>query len=296
MNGEKNILAKLRRRLRSARGTVFLEFAVVAPMAVGLVVFAADFTSILFAEQQTEICARATADIESHMNHFMPVNATPAQLRMDGPGRVAKTMVKPYLAEVLGLDGAKAGAFVYCKGETKPVPGIAHMFSYVNGFFDGTVFKNTKLGIVGNIFGRIFGGALSLITLGTHAYLLEIPAHDRLVRMSVSVRVPTLMPRRLYAFFSCPGADRREGVHAPWSLVAQFRNPYPDEQVTTNGVKVARGAQWTMEPDFSLRERYYCTMPLLDTVPVPPRTFVMKMSSVFGKSVPQQGGSGKGTK
>ena len=51
MNEERKMMGRIRRRIESARASVMLEFAFVAPLAVAVAVFAADFTRILRTEQ-----------------------------------------------------------------------------------------------------------------------------------------------------------------------------------------------------------------------------------------------------
>ena len=103
---EEKTLRCLRRRLGSARASVMLEFAFVAPLAVSLVVFAADFTRILRTEQQLEIATRLAADVEAHMADYYANGKS--------PGAAAKNVGKYYLADVAqGVDG---GGDDYVKG------------------------------------------------------------------------------------------------------------------------------------------------------------------------------------
>ena len=273
------IWTRLKRRLKSARGTVYFEFAVVSPLALSLVLFAHDFTKILYAEQQLEICSRALADIESHMNHYRVVKASGYELEQDGPCTVSKKMVKGYFAEVLDMPEAKAAGWVYCKGESLPVPGLSRLFMYAHDFLDGRQFdpKDFK-GVLFNFLGKIVGGALMFVTLGTHVYITDLPTHDRMVRMTVSARVPTLLPRKVYSFLASRTNDPDDSD--AWALVVPYRTPIEGGDDTTTGWA------WDKKPIPGVRRRAYCTMPSFDTVTVAPNTFVSTMRSWFGKWVP----------
>ena len=273
---EGRIWRRLKRRLKSARGTVYFEFAVVSPLALSLVLFAHDFTSILFAEQQLEVCSRALADVESHMHHYRAVKAVGYELERDGPCSVSKTMLKPYFAEVIGMPESKASSWVYCKGESLPVPGLSRLFMYAHDFLEGRQFDRKGFkGVLFNFLGKLLGDALMIVTLGTHVYVTELPTHDRMVRMTVSARVPTLLPRRMYDFLSC-----RTNDPDAWVLTVPYRTPIEDEDDVTTGWA------WNKKPIPGVRRRAYCTMPSFDTVTVAPNTFVSKMRSWFGKWVP----------
>ena len=78
VKSEGDMLRRLRRRLESTRATVMLEFAFVAPLAVAVAVFAADFTRILRTEQQLEIASRLAADVEAHMADYYGNGKTPS--------------------------------------------------------------------------------------------------------------------------------------------------------------------------------------------------------------------------
>lgn len=286
-NGDARIWARLKRRLKSARGTVYFEFAVVSPLALSLVLFAHDFTKILFAEQQLEICSRVLADIESHMNHYRVVKANGYELEQDGPCTVSKSMIKPYFAEVLDMSEAKAADWVYCKGESLPVPGLSHLFMYAHDFLDGRQFDKDLKGVLLNFLGKLLGDLLTIVTLGTHVYITELPTHDRMVRMTVSARVPTLLPRKVYSFFSCKANDPDA-----WILTVPYRTPIEGEDDKTTGWA------WSKNLIPGVRRRAYCTMPSFDTVTVAPNTFVSMMRGWFGKWVPsgawpQDTGGGK---
>lgn len=271
MNAEERIGMKLKRRLGSPRATVFLEFSVVAPFAMALILFAHDFTSILYAEQQLEIGARAAADIESHLNHYFPSKNE----KDTGPHKITKRFVKPYLAQAIGLaDNAKAAQStavckdIFIKGDSSPVPGVGKIFTTFQNILDGSAFSGGS-GVAATVFrllSSILGTILNILTLGTHVYFTEIPLHDRMVSMSVSARVPTIMPRRVYDFFSARPVKAGE-LGADKALVVQAR--YVIDEKSVWGRK--------NEPDLTRRVRSYCVMPVIDTMPVAPFTVVRKL-------------------
>ena len=290
MNAEERIGRKLKRRLGSPRATVFLEFAVVAPFAMALILFAHDFTSILYAEQQLEIGARAAADIESHLNHYFPGKSATDK----GPHKITKGYVKPYLAQAIGLAddarGAQSSAVcrdIFIKGDSAPVPGLPWVFTWVRDFLEGD-HSRKSLGFgddatvkVFNIVGSILGPFVNIITLGTYVYFTEIPAHDRTVSMSVSAKVPTILPRRVYDFFSARPVKAGERG-ADKALVVQSRYKIEKE----DGF-----CFYYLSKPINLilteRVRSYCVMPAIDTVPVAPFTLVRKFRGAL-KWVPSK--------
>ena len=105
------MMKRLRRRLESTRATVMLEFAFVAPLAVAVAVFAADFTRILRTEQQLEIASRLAADVEAHMADYYGKGACPSSQ--------AKSVAKYYLVDVAHV--AKGVGDVYIKGSSNVI-------------------------------------------------------------------------------------------------------------------------------------------------------------------------------
>lgn len=276
MNGDEQIGKRILRRLKSARASVFLEFAVVAPFAMSLILFAHDLTSILYAEQQLEIGSRALADIESHMNHTERggENQPP-----EGPGSASKSIVKDYLVRVLGLPGY--ANFVYVKGKATPTPGVPQVMEHVHNLFTGKIAKTeTPSGAVWNFLGSVLGTIVKVITLGTDVYLFEVPRGDRMVKMTCSARVPTMLPRGVYSFWSAANQEHdvtTTGI--PKAMLVQYRHPL-------QGGDKSFQWEWNLKPDPVNRERYYCAMPMFDTATIAPNTFVRKVRSWFKKWIP----------
>lgn len=276
MNDER-IMTRLLRRLKSGRASVFLEFAVIAPFVMSLVLFAHDFTSILYAEQQLEIGSRALADIESHMNHTDRGGSSGVPV---GPGRASKVIVKKYLVKVLGVP--RYDDFVYVKGSASPTPGAPQIFEHIHDFFTGNIAgKDSPGGPIWNFLGTILGGIVKIVTLGTDVYLFEVPRGDRMVKMTCSARIPTLLPRGVYDFWSAPDQSRGgvDTTAVPKAMVIQYRYPIDADTQSFSWA-------WGNKPHLDERERYYCTMPMFDTAALAPNTFVRKVRSWFAKWIP----------
>lgn len=272
---DETLINRLTRRLKSARGTVFLEFAFLAPLAMALMLFAYDFTTILYCEQQLEIGSRAFADIESHIYHGdrKDVGGT----KPVGPGKASKEMVKIYLQKTLGL---RRYGDVYVKGNAKPTPGAAQLFTHIHNIFTGEIIKESVPGgIIWKFLLKILGGILKIVTLGTEVYLTHTPCGDRMVRMTCSARVPTFLPRGVYDFWSAPKYVQEDLKGHPKALVMQTRYKLDGEGKSFSWA-------WNWKPVLDERFRYYCTMPACDTQPVAPKTFVRRVRSWFGKWVP----------
>ena len=130
---DENYLKRLWRRIKNPRGTVFVEFAVMAPLGIMLMCFAFDFQRILRTEQQLEIAARAMCDLETHYAKCSyDGNATPQTF----PRPSAKKKIKTYLAYAMDMDSTAANRF-FCKAECKAVPGIPSLLSPVLKYLDG---------------------------------------------------------------------------------------------------------------------------------------------------------------
>ena len=152
MKSEDDILRRLKRRLESTRATVMLEFAFVAPLAVAVAVFAADFTRILRTEQQLEIASRLAADVEAHMADYYGNSASPSS--------AAKTVAKRYLVDVANVS-AKVGD-VYIKGSCTIVKNpITYIIDWLNKFMKGQQYKEDNVFL--NLIGKVLGGLMNFI-------------------------------------------------------------------------------------------------------------------------------------
>ncbi len=244
---EKALWRLVRRRLRSTRATAYIEFAVMVPIFLFALLFAADFTRVLYVEQQVEIATRALCDVESHLR--------PGARAC--PGQPAKRVVRKYLAEALAKEGivsrgGSAEGGVYCKGEVYRQRGPIHdVLNKVIDAFNGNV-ENKFFAIMGKVFGSI----IDFVTLRTTRYVTEVFPTDKVVKATVSVYVQPTFPFHPFTLFGRHTASRSMLVPA----VAPRGGDSKDERV-----------------------RYYCHMPSMDTAPLAPTTLVRKLTKVFGK-------------
>lgn len=252
MNGEwtRIFTNPLMRRLASARGSAYVEFAVLVPIFLFAFLFAADFTRVLYAEQQVEIATRALCDIEAHL--IPGARDDKAKGAGSGcPGWPGKTVVRDYLAEVLEKEGATKNR-VYCKGSFELQRGFAH--NIVNDILD-LLKGETETNKFVDIMGKILGGVVNVLTLQTFRYLEDVFPTDKVVRTAVSVYIQPFSPSTAYTLF---------GRHGDAMLIP------------TAAPRRKGGA---LVPD--QRVRAYCYMPSLDTKALAPSTLVRKLTKVF---------------
>lgn len=259
-------MERLKRRLRSTRGTAYLEFCVFAPIILFAFLFAADFTRVLYVEQQVEIASRMLCDIECHLR---PGDRDKDGVKNSGcPGRPAKRVVRAYLASALGHEGlfSQAGDCansVYCRGSYGTQMGPLHKLHE----FITKILKNQHE--IDNLFFRIlakvFGGFIKILTLGTVAYLTDYVETDKVVKTSVSVLIQPVAP-----FADCRlfGLHDTEGV-----MLIPAAAPRLGDKVFSYNRPLSK----------TERVRYYCHMPSLDTLPLAPFTFVRRLTKVFGR-------------
>ncbi len=264
---DEKIFERLLRRIRSPRGTVFLEFAMFAPLAVILMCFAFDFTRILRVEQQLEIGARAMADLETHWAKMSYDGSPPAQTF---PRMKSKKLVKTYLAST--IPGLQPGNF-YCKAFADYVPGIQKPIGYILDFINGTTAEGTHW--VLKLISKILKAALNIFTLKTHQYFTAIVPRDRQLKVSFSATMPTLLPRRFYNVlgFASPTPVKTDTGLATISQLRQKVN------------YSATPGQSTLNPNE--RERFYCVMPVMDSAVQPPVTYARQIKGVFNKYIPE---------
>ena len=265
-NVERRVKERLKRRLRSTRGTAYLEFCVFAPIILFTFLFAADFTRVLYVEQQVEIASRILCDIECHLR---PGARDTNGVKNSGcPGRPGKMVVRKYLSEALAKEGLfsnggdPAGS-VYCKGsyfnQVGPLHKLHELITRVINHQEEI--KNLFFRILATIFGTF----VKVITLGTVAYATDYVETDKVVKTSVSVLIQPVAP-----FADC-----------------RFFGRYDDEGVMLIPAAAARlgGNVFNYNRPLSKTERlrYYWHMPSLDTLPLAPFTCVRRLTKVFGK-------------
>lgn len=273
MKSEEDILRRLKRRLRSARASVMLEFAFVAPLAVVAALFAADFTRILRTEQQLEIATRLAADVEAHMaNHFAKQgdandggqNASSAG-KNTVPCTATKSIAKSYLVEIAQI--TPDTKYVYMKGMDEVVKNpVSVAIDAINKFLTQEIDFGSGKGVqvFVDLFGKILHGAMNLVTFRTLNYVTDVVPHDREVKISMAAYIPTILPKGAYSGFSVQ--DRENSMIG----VASF--------APTMNMSAAATA-WSMTFVTNERHRVYCYMPVMDSVPVAPVTYVRKFKS-----------------
>ena len=257
-----DILKRLKRRLESARGSVLLEFALVAPLAITVICFAADFTRILRTEQQLEIATRVMADVESHMVDYAK--------RLDAlktPTWQAKSVGKFYMRDIAKV--VQSTDDVLVKGKVATTRNllsvaIADLNDMLNGnFFDSSPVLNLLLKIVGTV--------ANFLTFRTLDYLTNIAPRDREVGITSTAEIPTLLPGFCYSWW---GSTSRK--QAPIGI-GQFA---PDRKKTGTPATA-----WSSDLDIvsNKRHRVYCHMPIIDTASIAPQTYVRHVKSWFSK-------------
>ena len=232
MNGESDILKAIKRRLCGERATVMLEFAFVAPLVLIVAIYSADTMRILRTEQQLEIATRLAADVEAHMANYYGNGKTPSS--------ATKNVAKRYLVDVAHV--VENVGDVYIKGDSYVVKNLLSVaVDWINRFMKGQACGD------------------------------DIVPHDRVVKISTAVYIPTILPSAAYAAISLP---KRGGGGGGRIGVGQFT---PDLE----GGKAATA--WNLKLNAKKRHRVYCYMPVIDSVPVAPETYVRKFKSWCAK-------------
>ena len=262
MTGDETIVKRLKRRLVSARASVMLEFALVAPLVITVAIFSADFTRILRTEQQLEIAARLMADVEAHMADYHG--------KTDSPSSETKTIGKQYLVDYAQI--APSIDQIYVKGSCDTIKNpISVAVAWIDKFFKGQAFPDGG-GSVGkffvNVLGTILGGIANFVSFRTIRYLTDVVPHDREVKVSCAAYIPTILPGAAYKTFSLPTrADDKIGV-------AQFTPDLEGDVADT---------AWGLKINAAKRHRVYCYMPVIDSAPVAPETYVRVFKSWCSK-------------
>lgn len=266
MTGEDAIIwQRMVRRLRSARASVMFEFALVAPLVIIVGVFAADFTRILRTEQQLEIAARLGADVEAHMADYYGSGKCPSDR--------TKSIAKCYLADVAHVAQNKN---IFMKGSVKvtgnPVSYLANgLMKFMSGEgwgSDNWFFK---------LLGMILGSLANFFSFGTSSYITDVLPHDRQAEVSMAAYIPTIVRAKSYEWLGIAHAGRKmpNGREAPNLIgVGQF-------EYDLDGDALAGVGTLTLNP--LARHRVYCVMPVMDSVPIAPETYIRKVMTFFQK-------------
>lgn len=254
---ERSIANRLRRRLGGERATVMLEFAFMAPLVILTTAFAADFTRILRTEQQLEIATRLAADVEAHKADYYSKAATPSS--------EAKTVSKMYLVNVAQV--ATSIKKVYLKGGYDTIKNpISFAVGKVNDFMNGKAFSDSNVFL--NIIGKILGGLMNFITFRTVNYVTDVIPHDKEIWISSAAYIPTVLPSSAYKWLGIAGHQQGEIGMA---------------QMTTDLEGGNAATAWSLKLNPKKRHRVYCYMPVIDSVPLAPQTYVRIVKSWCAK-------------
>jgi hypothetical protein len=236
------------------RATVMLEFAFVAPLVAAVALFATDFTRILRTEQQLEIANRLAADVEAHVADYNSGGKTPSS--------VTKNVGKRYLVGVAHV--VDSTEHVYMKGGRTIINNpISVAIDWVASFVDGSRYGDDSMFL--KILGKLFGAIMDFLTFRTVRYLTEVIPHDREIKISTAAYIPTILPSKAYEWLGVaePGKD---GIG-----VCQF---VPDLEADSPAAVAG-----DIEMKTGKRHRVYCYMPVIDSAPVAPQTYVRKLMS-----------------
>ena len=253
MRSEDDISRTLKRRLGSTRASVMLEFAFVAPLVAAAIAFAADFTRILRAGQQLEIATRLVADVEAHMCEFGKGNGSPCD--------AARRIGEEYLVTVAHVTDTTTKVFMKGGNDSTPNP-ITKAIAAIRSFLNGGV---SESGWFWDLVGKILGSLLNFVTFRTVDYLTEVVPHDREVWVTTAVYVPTVLPEAAYSWLFMPAQqDGHTGV-------GQFAEDLRSSSAATTA--------WGLELQTDYRHRVFCYMPVIDAVPIAPKTYVRVFKS-----------------
>lgn len=252
------------RRLKSARASVMLEFALFAPLIVTVAIFAADFTRILRTEQQLEIAARLGADLEAHLADYYGNEKR--------PGAKTKQITKSYLVDIAKIGTHVNQTYMKAKYDTIKNP-LSALAAAADKFLKGKTFddggEDSLAKKVLNILGKVLGGAANILSFRTFNYITDVAPHDRQVGVSVAAYIPTILPlQKFYTRFSLPTRTREK------IGVGQFTEDIEGGVVAWVG---------SLKLNEEARHRVYCHMPVVDAVPVAPKTYVRILKSWLAK-------------
>ena len=251
---------RLLRRLRSTRGSAYLEFAFVMPLVIATMFFAADFMRCLYVEQQVEISSRALCDIESHLKTATANN---------GPRKEGKQIIDSYLrvalkdAYIEASDGSKSR--IYCRGAVVAQSGLIQ--AAVNGISNGiSALEGNKNAFV-RLLGKFIKGVVKFVTMNTLTYVSNVIASDRVVKTSVSAYVRSVIPGKACYF--------GEGFN--WYAIPAYAPRLGGNKAAYDRPLLA-----------NQRVRYYCHMPHMDTCALAQPTYIRDVEN-FCANIPMLG-------
>ncbi|MEG1480493.1 MAG: hypothetical protein RSD41_05775 [Kiritimatiellia bacterium] len=238
---EEALRRRMVRHLGSSRASIYLEFALLAPLWVLLMSYALDFTRIILVQQQLEICSRVAADVDSHT--------------VAGRSLKLKEHVQAYLASSIGRWPGKklTPERVYLKHQTCGMP-FQPMGEFLSGgFSDGT--EEGPSGVIAGVLSSLTGGLLDLLSFRCIRYLTFVMKNDYAVGATVSARINTVLPNAFYKSFGMPSEKNGQ----------------------EKGLLIVQSEQ-TLATE---RKRYYCYMPNMYTAVVRQKTYIAAVSEWF---------------
>lgn len=189
------------RRLLGERGSLYVEFALMAPLLLAMGTFIFDVAHLTLVRQQLEIGARFAADLESRAPTAF------GELRERAPGS-ARTALHAYIAYATrpAIGTAPTANDVYVAYRQRPLP-FQFLGAFLTGNGDKLVKKDGANKTAMSLFSGILKGVLDLVSFRCVRYITEPLAADYTIGATVSMRTRTLFPRALYGQAS-PGWDR----------------------------------------------------------------------------------------
>ena len=246
-NRESSIVARIARRLESARASVYLEFALIAPLAFAVVLFAADLCRVLVAEQQLEIGSRILADVESHYVQNGDTDQTPnAKSKMAVATHLKTALNLPDVDRVMSQVDVRLVPSIF-----KPIQKVVEWFKVGEG--DSWIMKFVK---------TLFKTIINVLMGGLDAYIDQLFLCDKMVGGTCAVQLDTFFPKSMYAFFGC------------------YQHTGGQGQKYAKGSFYVASAEYEFEKgkgyNYQKRQKHYCWMPLMDTNAFAPVTWIRR--------------------
>lgn len=180
------------RRLLGERGSLYVEFALVAPLILAMGAFVFDVAHLTLVRQQLEVGARFAADLESR------APTAYGELEVKAPSPALNTL-RSYLAYTTRpvVGPATLADDVHVAFRQRPLP-FQFLGTFLTGQGDKLVDKSGANKTALGLFSGILKGVLDLVSFRCVRYLTEPWAADYTIGATVSMRTQTLFPKALY--------------------------------------------------------------------------------------------------
>ncbi len=193
---------RLLRRIFGDRGSVMLEFAMMAPLALAVIGFTIDFGHLTLTRQQLDIASRFAADVES-----MKATKFGERWVKSSPG--VQNAIRSYLVYTTQhplLAKRKASDDVYVRYRQEGLPFLP-IGKFLTGEGKDLMPEDSSSGakVFMKIFSSILKGALDLMSFRNVRYITEPFAADYLLAASISIRTNTLFPASIYSALGSSG-------------------------------------------------------------------------------------------